>query len=78
MLVGGNSRTVSAAAAAKIEEINRALPAGIVSALRRGRTTGPWLPPASRADRGMTVSPPLPPWQLVQPRCWKIGTRSLP
>ena len=31
MLVGGNSRTVSAAAAAKIEAINKALPPGIVA-----------------------------------------------
>lgn len=37
MLIGGNSRTVSAAAA-KIEEINRALPAGIVAKTVLNRT----------------------------------------
>jgi len=38
MLVGGNSRTVSAAAAAKIEQINKALPPGIVARTVLNRT----------------------------------------
>ena len=38
MLVGGNSRTVSAAAAAKIEAINKALPPGIVAKTVLNRT----------------------------------------
>ena len=38
MLVGGNSRTVSAAAAAKIEAINKALPPGIVAKTLLNRT----------------------------------------
>jgi cobalt-zinc-cadmium resistance protein CzcA len=38
MLVGGNSRTVSAAAAEKIKEINRTLPPGIVARTMLSRT----------------------------------------
>src|SRR5439155_359736 len=38
MLIGGNSRTVSAAAAAKIEQINKALPPGIVAKTVLNRT----------------------------------------
>lgn len=38
MLVGGNSRTVSAAAAAKIEQISKALPPGIVAKTVLNRT----------------------------------------
>ena len=38
MLIGGNSRTVSAAAAAKIDEINKLLPPGIVARTVLNRT----------------------------------------
>jgi cobalt-zinc-cadmium resistance protein CzcA len=38
MLVGGNSRTVSAAAAEKIKEINRTLPPGIIARTMLSRT----------------------------------------
>lgn len=38
MLIGGNSRTVSAAAAAKIDEINKVLPPGIVARTVLNRT----------------------------------------
>src|SRR4029450_12334071 len=38
MLIGGNSRTVSAAAAAKIEQINVTLPPGIVAKTLLNRT----------------------------------------
>ena len=59
MLIGGNSRTVAAAADAKIKEINRTLPPGI-----RARTV------LNRTAAGRCHHPTR--WRQTSPRarCW--------